>query len=378
MPRTLSKMVSTIGAMRVLALVTAPIESPGERIRVRQYVAPLRGYGIEMALSTFWDEPAHAVLHRRGHVRAKAAGVARGLLRRLRDVAIAKLRYDLVLVYREGAPVGSALVERALRSLNIPYVYDFDEALFVRAPYSANDRWQWLRPAGRVAASARGAVAVIVQSELLAEHARQWNSRVTVIPSPVDSERHRPLDLPSNARPVVGWVGSATTAPYLHLLDDVLGALARSRAFDVRVIGGPYSHPVAAVELRPWSLVSEPEDIARFDIGVLPEPDDMWTRGKGAFKALLYMAAGRPVVASRVGLNADIVENGVTGFVVSTAEEWIEALTRLLDDESLRVRMGLAGRERVVRDFSLNVMAAREARALREALAVHRATSGTP
>lgn len=330
-----------------------------------------------MTVSTFWDERAHAVLHRKGHVIEKAAGVARGLLRRLRDVIVAKLHYDLVLVYREGAPVGSALVERVLRRLDVPYVYDFDEALFVRAPYSANHRWQWLRPTGRVAASARGAVSVIVQSEFLAEHARRWSSRVAVIPSPVDSDRHRPLDLPPNPRPVVGWVGSPTTAPYLHLIDDALSALARSRTFDVRVIGGLYSHPLAAVDLRAWSLASEPEDIARFDIGVLPEPDDIWTRGKGAFKALLYMATGRPVVASRVGLNAHIVEHGVTGFVVSTTEEWLEALTRLLDDEPLRERMGRAGRERVVRDFSLKVTAPREARALREALAVHRASALT-
>lgn len=132
----------------------------------------------------------------------------------------------------------------------------------------------------------------------------------------------------------------------------------------MRVIDGDYRHARIPVELRPFDYASEPWDVAEFDIGVLPEPDNQWTRGKGAFKALLYMSSGVPVVASRVGVNPTVIPDGEVGYCVDTDEEWAAALGRLVRDAALRARLGAAGRVHVEHNYSVRVQAPRLAEAL--------------
>lgn len=353
--------------MRVLCLTTLPTLGAGNRLRVEQYAEPLRGLGIELVVSPFFDEATHRVLYRPGETVRKVLGVLRGVWRRARDLSRAG-SYDLVLVYREAVPVGPPLFERALRARGVPFVFDFDDAIFVPAPHSVNARWSWLRQPSRVAETAKLAASVIVGNEYLAVHARCWNRDVAIIPTPVDTRRHRPRIRAHDEQLLIGWLGSGTTTPYLRLLDEALAELSARRPFVFRVIGGEYAHPTAKVDLRAYDLETEPDEVARFDIGVLPEPDDAWTRGKGAFKALVYMAAGLPVVASRVGVNPDVVVHGETGFCVTTTAEWVDALETLARDRALRERFGAAGRRRVEERYSLDVQAPRFAAVLRRAV----------
>lgn len=352
--------------------MTLPTLGGGNRVRIEQYVGALRRDGIEMDVSPFFDDAAYRILYRSGHVLEKTWAVLRGAARRLRDLIRAR-RYDLILVYRESAPVGPPLFERVLRGLGIPYVFDFDDAIFLAPIHPANRRWAWLRHPSRVVETTRHAAAVIVGNEYLASWARSHNAVVEIIPSSVDTDRFRPALVARADRPVViGWVGSSTTAPYLELLDGPLAELARTHPeLTVRVIGGTYRHPSMPVESLPYRLEQEPLDVAAFDIGVLPEPDDLWTRGKGAFKALLYMAAGLPVVASNVGVNSEVIVDGVTGYCVSDARGWVEAIERLAGDPALRAELGRRGRERVELRYSARVQAPRFAAVLRAAASAH-------
>jgi glycosyltransferase involved in cell wall biosynthesis len=168
---------------------------------------------------------------------------------------------------------------------------------------------------------------------------------------------------------VIGWLGSETTAPYLHLIDDALARLSQESDVVVRVVGGAYENSrLRHLDVREFALEREQSELEGFDIGILPEPDDPWTRGKGGYKALLYMAVGIPVVASRVGVNTDIVSDAETGFLVSTTDEWVAALRRLVADPGLRERMGAAGRARVTERYSIHVIAPRLAKALAAAV----------
>lgn len=350
--------------MRVLCLTTLPTLGAGNRLRVEQYAPLLRADGIDLVVSPFFDAETYAVLYDPGHGWRKGLGVARGSLRRLRDVL--RLRgFDLALVYRESAPLGPPIVERLLHQLRIPYVFDFDDAIFLGPVHPANRRWTWLRQPARVDEAVRGAAAVIAGNGHLAEWARSRNPSVVVIPTPVDTDRHRPRRERAPGPIVVGWVGSSTTAPYLHLLDEALTALCERIDLVVRVVGGRYAHPRARVECLPYSLEREPDDVATFDIGILPEPDDEWTRGKGAFKALVYMATAIPVVASRVGVNPEVVVDGETGYCVAGTEAWVDAIARLGTDAALRRRMGEAGRRRAEERYSLRTLAPAFAGALR-------------
>lgn len=352
---------------RVLCLVPYPTAGASNRLRVEQYGDRLHAAGIELVISPFFDDATYRVLYLPGHTVAKIMGVLRGTARRIRDVVRAR-RFSLILIHRESAPFGPPLVERALSLLGVRYIFDFDDAVFLPAIHPSNRRWARLRRVN-VDETTRRAAAVIAGNEYLADWARPLNPRLTIIPTPVDTDRHVPALIQSRAGPVVlGWIGSSSTAPYLHLLDRVLADLASRHHFILRVIGGGYVNPAIHVDLRTFDLEREPADVAAFDIGLLPEPDDAWTRGKGAFKGLLYMAAGVPVVASKVGVNPEVVTDAETGYCAADEGEWITALERLVSDPGLRSRLGEAGRRRVVERYSLNVQAPRFAAAIHSAL----------
>jgi glycosyltransferase involved in cell wall biosynthesis len=322
---------------------------------------------VRITLSPFLDEAGLDVAFRRGHVLGKALAVARGFAHRVRDVARVP-RYDALIVYRESTPFGPSFVEAFAARCGVPVILDFDEALFVPNIHPVNRAWAWLRDPRRLSVACRAAAAVTAQNEYLASFARQWNRHVTVVPTPVDTEARRPRQIRAAGPIVVGWIGSETTAPYLRLIDDALAQVSSESDVIVRVVGGAYSNArVPRLEVHDFSLERERSELEGFDIGLLPEPDDAWTRGKGGYKALLYMAAGIPVIASRVGVNPDIVADGETGFCVITIEEWVTALRRLIDDAALRDRLGAAGRARVVEGYSIDVIAPRFAGAIREA-----------
>ncbi len=352
--------------MRVLCLVPYPTMGASNRLRVEQYADPLRPLGIELTISPFLDEAAYRLLFLPGRTAHKALAVIEGVLRRVRDAARAS-RYDLVLIHRESGPVGPPLVERWLRSRGIPYVFDFDDAIYIPAVHPANRRWSWLRGVN-TAESVRRATLVIAGNTFLAQWAERLNPRVVVIPTPVDADRYSVGAARTDGPFVIGWVGSSTTAPYLRLLDGVLARISAAHRVVVRVVGGEYSAPGVSVEEVPFSIDREPELLRDFDVGILPEPDDQWTRGKGGFKALLYMAAGLPVIASPVGANLEIVEDGVTGFIAVDDRQWGEALARLVADPTLRERLGRAGRARLEQRYSLRVQAPRFAEALSAAV----------
>lgn len=347
--------------------MSLPVLGAGNRLRIEQYARPLAEQGITIDVAPFFDDATYRVLYRPGATITKVAGVVRGVARRIRD-AVRSRGYDLVIVYRESAALGPPLFERLLGRLGVPYVFDFDDAVFLRPIHPANQRWSWLRHPSRAPFTAAHAAAVIAGNEYLADWARTWSANVTVIPTPVDTDRHLPRpDRHTSRGPVVlGWVGSSTTSPYLRLLDRPLNMLAEGGTPRLRVIGGVYAHDAALVELLPYDLEAEPSQVADFDIGLLPEPDDPWSRGKGAFKAMLYMAAGVPVVASDIGVNREVIGEG--GFCVTSDEEWVARVRELAADPELRRRMGDAGRGRIEERYSLRVQAPRLAAVLRLAL----------
>jgi glycosyltransferase involved in cell wall biosynthesis len=150
-------------------------------------------------------------------------------------------------------------------------------------------------------------------------------------------------------------------------LEPVLRELQQRHGIRIRVIGSPaYTMAGARLESLPWSAATEVDDLRAIDIGVMPLPDDEWARGKCGLKALQYMALGIPTVLSPVGVNVEIAANGAA-LLASTATEWVEALEALIADEALRVKLGLAGRRRVERDYSVKSMLPVWERALRDA-----------
>jgi glycosyltransferase involved in cell wall biosynthesis len=201
----------------------------------------------------------------------------------------------------------------------------------------------------------RGADHVITCTPALDELARNYNTRTTDISSTINTISYIPVNPYANDHDlVIGWTGSHSTAPYLHLLDIVFQELRKYHCFKLLVMGAKsFELPGVDVELVPWSVAAEIPTLQRMDIGVYPLPNDSWVQGKSGLKALQYMALGIPAVATAIGCNERVIENGVSGYLVSTPEQWILRLNQLLSDPQLRRNLGTSARHRVEDFYSV-------------------------
>lgn len=317
------------------------------RYRLLQYVDGLRQYGINLEVQSLLGDE---YLRRRfrGEPLPWVEMLGSGL-RRLGDLILQR-RYDAAMVHCELFPMMPGGIEASL--LRIPYLYDFDDAFYLK--YRSGGMGVFKRVLGdkfdHVIASAAG---VTAGSRALHDYAAKRNSRSTLLPTVVDTARYAPRPKVRSSTLTVGWLGSPSTAPYLELVARPLSQLAREGQVRVVVMGGkaPSIRNAEVVETE-WREDKEVEVINTFDIGIMPLPDDEWSRGKCAFKLVQYMACGVPVVASQVGANVDVVQ-GPCGILARTEEDWLDALRWLRDHPNERADMGGCARQRIEEHFSL-------------------------
>ncbi|HEU4833404.1 MAG TPA: glycosyltransferase family 4 protein [Pyrinomonadaceae bacterium] len=340
--------------MRVLALMPALYDtSPGQRYRLEQWEPLLRERGVDITFASFEDEELHALLYKRGMMGKKLQLVTRGLGRRLSLVRKVK-EYDLVYILREAALLGPPVFERLIAQSGVPVVFDFDDAIFVSYRSPSNGYLSYLKFASKTRTICRISSHVMVGNPYLAEYARQVNDRVTVIPTTIDTEKYRVPERKEKTGPVViGWTGSHSTVQHLDTMRGALKKLAEKESFRLRVIGTPaYECAPVDVEAMPWRAETELEDLSEIDIGMMPLPDDRWSKGKCGLKALQFMALGIPTICSPVGVNTDIIQDDENGFIAGTEDEWVDKLSRLLRSAELRRRLGHAGRVTVEEKYS--------------------------
>ncbi|HEY8412954.1 MAG TPA: glycosyltransferase family 4 protein, partial [Pyrinomonadaceae bacterium] len=224
-----------------------------------------------------------------------------------------------------------------------------------------NGYLSYLKFASKTRTICRLASHVMVGNPYLAEYARQVNDNVTVVPTTIDTDKYRVHPPKTTDGPIViGWTGSYSTVQHLDTLRGALQKLAETEKFRLRVIGTPsYECAPVETEAMQWRAVTELEDLGAIDIGVMPLPDDNWSKGKCGLKALQFMALGIPTVCSPVGVNTDIIQDNENGFLAMSEAEWIDKLTRLLRSAELRRRLGDAGRATVEQKYSAVIQAPR-------------------
>ena len=239
--------------------------------------------------------------------------------------------------------------------LNKNIVYDIDDMVFLENKSGVNQSFSWLKGRGKMKYMMKHAKHVITCTETLDVYARKYNKNTTNISSTINTDSYIPTNKYNNSNQLVlGWSGSYSTSQYLYLLEGVLQDLSISRSIKLLVIGDP-SFNIDGIELEalPWRENTEVDDLTRIDIGLYPLPDEPWVYGKSGLKALQYMALGIPTVASAIGMNFQVIEDGISGFLVKNDREWITAITRLIDDPVLRARVGKASRARVLSIYSV-------------------------
>jgi glycosyltransferase involved in cell wall biosynthesis len=348
---------------RVLALVQKRRGlAPGQRFRLEQWAPRLRTqHGISLDFAPFESPALTSILYQPGRRLKKATLMLRDAIRR-REIVARAAQYDAVIIYREVSLLGPAIYERLLSRTGVPIIFDFDDAVWLTGPGSANGVFSGLRFPRKTATICRLASAVAAGNHFLAEYAKQYSKNVDVVPTTVDLDTS-PLQPPisSDGAFRIVWVGSSSTLHHLDVVRRPLERFAQTQPTVLRVIcSDPPKRPFKGVELEfvPWSAAGEALKLARSHVGIMPLPDTEFSRGKCGLKALQYMAVGRPVVVSPVALNADIVQHGENGLLASTDAQWVQALQALAGSPPLRQRLGLAGRSTVEERFSAKVGAA--------------------
>jgi glycosyltransferase involved in cell wall biosynthesis len=351
---------STEHPIRLLCLAYMNDENASARHRLYKY-----GQFINPAIIVFkiippTDMVAFKNLFLRGKIRRHYLYFIIIFLRRF-AVIWSSPRYDAVFLQRDIFSeffYDHPLFIFALRLLNKNIIYDVDDAMWIFPPHSIRGgspalnfltrlRFYWNVRLSRI---------IIVSNQYIAEHVEKINDAVVVIPTLVDTGNYPVKQQKYGKTVVIGWTGGPGNLVYLKLLEKTLARLALKYPIQLRVISSrTIKMKGIEVDFVPWDKITEAENIAAFDIGIMPLHDNFYTQGKGGFKILEYMAAGLPSVASPVGVNAQIIQENETGFIAGDDNEWENKLSILIKDASLRNYMGCKAREFVCSHYDYEV-----------------------
>jgi len=338
--------------------------APNIRFRLSQYEHYLTQGGYPLKWWSFLSLSAYQRLYwtNQGGLAYRVAVGLQGLARQVGPALAASLGGAAargVVILREALPIGMVLPERLWAS-RLPLLLDFDDAIWLPAVSEAHRAFAWLKNPKKLHTLLHLAKVVTVCNDFLAEYARQYASDVRIIPTTIDTDRYRPAPKPPSDTVVVGWSGSLTTLAHFRLVEPALAILRKKYGSRVRfrLLGAPhYQNPELGIESLPWRPETEVADLSTIDVGLMPLPDDEWSRGKCALKALQYMALGIPPVVSPVGMNRQVVQEGVNGLWARTVEEWVEKVSWLIERPEERQRLGAAARHTVEASYSVRVNA---------------------
>lgn len=350
--------VSRQGVRReLLCLSTYPREDASVRQRFLAYSGILRETGWHVRFESIFSGRLFELKNRHGPAAniEKALRLLWGLARRAWVLVVTLRRYDAIWIHREAFPFLTPRVEVWLsRHARGRLILDFDDALYASPP-SGRDWRSILRSPRGFEVVASCADKVLAGSPELVRWAARRDVEAELVPTCADIGRPRPRIREARGTVTFGWIGSWSTSAYLW---SVAGAVRRvSELEGVRFLFVGAANlaalhaPMPDAEWRLWTLDREQEDLAEFDVGIMPVPDTEWNRGKCAFKLIQYMSVGIPFVASPVGMNEEIATRSGAGILCQTEDEWVAALTKLARDRALRERLGLAGRAYAVEHY---------------------------
>jgi glycosyltransferase involved in cell wall biosynthesis len=341
--------------MKILLLAKYDRLGASSRLRFYSYLPYLIENGAEIKVLPLLDNEYIESLYReenRLHFRLIKSYIARFYC------LFAACKYDLVWIEKEIFPYLPGWAESFLAYRRIPYVVDYDDAQFHRYDLHTSVLVRKLL-SGKIYSVMRNSTLTIAGNEYLAQHARKAGAKhVVCVPTVIDLHRYQKKNRNAGEKFIIGWIGSPSTEKYLSLIEDSLAEVCKAGNVEIVLVGArkKLSKRVPST-LKPWSEETESGVIRSFDVGVMPLNDSLWERGKCGYKLVQYMASAIPVVASPVGINTQIVENGVNGFLAKTKDDWISALIKLKDSKALREEMGEAGRNKVERQYCLQVTA---------------------
>ena len=333
-----------------------PGRSPGQRFRFEQFINYFIEQGFDITFSSVinpWDDK---IFYQKGKYIFKIWIGFKAFFIRLRDVLRAN-QYDIVLVYREAHFIGSTIFERLFAKSRAKLVFDFDDAIWLNDTSDGNRNLRWLKKPEKTGKIVKLSDLVITGNSYLANYAHIFNQNVLIIPTTINTNYHKTFKQTTKTPICIGWTGSSTTIKHFDLAVPFLKRLKEiykeTISFKI-IVDIDYYQPDLNLKSTRWTEETEISELDKIDIGIMPLPDDNWSKGKCGFKGIQYMALEKPTVMSPVGVNVDIINDGKNGYLASSDKEWIEKLSALIESEELKQKIGKAGRKTIVEKYSLD------------------------
>ena len=347
-------------SLRVLILSRYDKLGASSRLRTLQYIPYLESSGMSVSVLPFFSDDYLKSLYLAENLFltkiSNWQAIVRAYFTRLYTIFTGK-KFDIIWIEKEIFPYLPGIFEDLLAKAGIPYIVDYDDAIFHNYDLNRSSIIKKLL-GNKLYPLLSSAYAVTAGNTYLAKYAINMGAKnVNIIPTVLDVERYRLVDEHNSSILRIGWIGSRSTTKYLGLVAKPLCTLAQTRKIVLVVIGaGKFDMPGVAIERHDWALETEAKLLESIHVGIMPLENSPWEQGKCGYKLIQYMACGKPVVASPVGANVEIVTDKV-GMLADDDSMWVSALSRLVDQPILRNRMGHQGRMRVEQSYALQVTA---------------------
>lgn len=329
-------------------------EAPSQRFRFEQYIPLLEQNGYQIHFAPFLDKKTWSKLYKEGSFLKKITGIIRSFVRRLITI-LTIYKYDFVFIHREASHIGPPIFEFIIAKIfRKKYIYDFDDAIWLANYSESNAKVHRLKAYWKVKYCIKWAGQITVGNTYLSDYAKKINDNVTIIPTTIDTLHYHNINTDYDQQIVIGWTGTHSTMRFLDFLVPIIKKLEVRYDFEFRVISNKEpDYDLRSLNFMQWKRETEISDLNQISIGVMPLEHDIWSEGKCGFKCLQYMSLGIPAVVSPVGVNNVIVNHNVNGLLVESEQQWEDALEKLIQDKSERVRIGAAGKDTVTREYSV-------------------------
>ncbi len=341
---------------KILFITPYPFDSaPSQRFRFEHFFDLLKKEKFQFTQQPFFSEEGFAILYKKGFLLQKLWHTIAGFFKRfLLLFSVAK--YDFVFIHREATPIGPPIIEWLIAKVfRKKIIYDFDDAIWLSNTSAANTFVSKIKFHSKVKNICSWSYKITVGNDFLADFAKQYNTNVVFFPTVVNTAIHHEKFKKTNTKTTVGWTGSHSTMQYLSMVFPVLEKLQKNFDFDVLIISDKKPEQIVKnLIFVPWKKETEAEDLGRIDIGIMPLVEDAWAKGKCGFKAIQYMALGIPAVVSPVGVNTQIVDDGINGFWCADEKDWEEKLSLLLANPTLINSFKKAATEKIENNYSVH------------------------
>lgn len=341
--------------MKVLIVcLHAPDRVPGQRFRFEQYLDFLREQGVTCTYSSMLAEKDYKYFYGSGHYWKKLGIVIRGYFKRRKELKKVS-SYDLVFIQREAFVLGTCYFERRYARKS-KIIFDYDDAIWLDLVSGHNRKFRFLKNPDKTKTIISLSKLVFAGNQYLADYALRFNPSVVIVPTTIDTVAYQPDYKPDKDKVCIGWSGSFSTIAHFETCLDALKIIRAKYGDNVyfKVIGdGKYRNDELGITGLDWKKQTEVKDLQEIDIGIMPLPDDEWSKGKCGLKGLQYMALAIPTIMSPVGVNSQIITDERNGCLASTTDEWVAKLSSLIESAEKRVRIGQQGRQTVLDHYSV-------------------------